>query len=122
LRPAYALALLLLVPLLVRNAPTGAPTTIPQQVLVQFRLDAPDASDVALAGNFSDWQPKHHLTRTAGGVWTVTIPLEQGVYRYAFVVNGRSWQPDPLAPAVSDGFGGQNSQIAVLRPDQSVES
>jgi 1,4-alpha-glucan branching enzyme len=94
----------------------------PQQVLVQFRLDAPQASRVALAGNFTDWQPTYELTRTAGGVWTITIPLQQGVHRYAFVVDGGTWQPDPLAPSVADGFGGQNSQIAVLSPDLGAET
>ncbi len=122
-RPAYAFvfALLVLAPLIFRD-PAAVPGAAPQQVLVQFRLDAPNASGVALAGNFSNWQPKYQLTRTAGGVWTVTIPLEQGVYKYAFVVNGKTWQADPLAPSESDGFGGQNSQIAVLKPDLAVES
>jgi hypothetical protein len=120
-RPVYAfgLALMVLVPAVLWDAqPTGAP----QQVLVQFRLDAPQATGVALAGNFSDWQPKYQLTRTAGGVWTVTIPLEPGVHKYSFVVDGDDWQADPLAPSVSDGFGGQNSQIAVLTPDVAAES
>jgi 1,4-alpha-glucan branching enzyme len=96
--------------------------TATHQVLVQFRLDAPDASGVALAGNFTDWEPKYQLTRTAGGVWTVTVPLAQGVHKYAFVVDGKTWQPDPLAPSVADGFGGENSQIAVLSPDVSAET
>ena len=123
-RPAYAfaLALMLLVPALLRDAISPVSPSAPPRVLVQFRLDAPQASGVALAGNFSDWQPKHQLTRTAGGVWTVTIPLQQGVYKYAFVVDGISWQADPLAPSESDGFGGQNSQIAVLTPDPAAES
>ena len=122
-RPAYAFvfALLMLAPLVLSD-PAPTPGDAPQQVLVQFRLDAPQASGVALAGNFSDWQPKHQLTRTAGGVWTVTIPLEQGVYKYAFVVDGNTWQADPLAPSESDGFGGQNSQIAVIKPDLTAES
>lgn len=122
-RPAYGLALglLLLVPVLARDPAVPAPAAM-QLVLVQFRLDAPAAHGVALAGNFTDWQPKYQLTRTAGGVWTVTVPLAQGVHKYAFVVDGQTWQPDPLAPAVDDGFGGENSQIAVLSPDASAET
>ena len=123
-RPAYAMAvaLVLLVPMLLRSPAAPPAASAPPQILVQFRLDAPNATGVALAGNFTDWQPRYQLTRTAGGVWTVTVPLTQGVHKYAFVVDGHTWKPDPLAPSVDDGFGGANSQIAVLSPDVSAET
>ena len=119
-RPAYAFALAAIVFLGVTLGDKEAATA--QQVLIQFRLDAPQARNVALAGNFTGWQPRHQLTRTANGVWTVIVPLQEGVHKYAFVIDGETWQPDPMAPAVSDGFGGQNSQIAVLSPDLTEES
>ena len=105
--------------LLLREGPApsadsvAAPTP---QVFVQFRLDAPGASAVRLAGNFTGWEPTYQLNQTAPGVWSIMIPLEPGVYDYNFVVNGGEWVPDPVAPAVDDGFGGLNSRLSVLLP------
>ena len=120
MRPAYAftlIALLAAVPLFtqIRNA---APVAARQQVLVQFRFDAPAAGNVELAGNFTNWKASVPMKRTGEGVWTVVLPLDPGVHSYAFVVDGKQWVPDPMAPAVSDGFGGLNSQLAVLAPDR----
>jgi hypothetical protein len=89
----------------------------PQQVLTQFVLSAPGAKQVAVAGDFSGWKPVHVMTRSEAGVWTVVVPLDPGVHDYAFVVDGERWVPDPTAPPVNDGFGGVNSRLAVLSPD-----
>ena len=119
-RPVYAfaaVALIALLPLLKGSLekPGIAPA---QQVLVQFRLDAPTAGRVQLAGNFTNWKASVPMKRTGNGVWTVVLPLNPGVHNYAFIVDGNEWIPDPAAPAVSDGFGGLNSQLAVLPPDK----
>lgn len=89
------------------------------QLFVQFRLQAPEAMTVRLAGTFTDWQPRYELHESAPGVWTITVPLAPGVHDYVFVVDGQQWVPDPLAPQVDDGFGGRNSRIALLAPDLS---
>lgn len=89
----------------------------PQQAFAQFVLKAPSASHVALAGDFSGWQPVHVMTRSESGIWTIVVPLDPGVHDYAFVVDGERWIPDPAAPQVNDGFGGVNSRVAVLPPD-----
>lgn len=85
-------------------------------VYVQFRLDAPEASSVRLAGSFTEWEPQYSLHQAAPGTWAVLVPLRPGVHDYSFVVDGREWRPDPTAPRVDDGFGGQNSRVAVLSP------
>lgn len=118
-RPAYAFAAAaMLVMMLVIGRETAPVTDGAQPVLTQFLLSAPDAQQVMLAGDFTGWQPAHSMTRTGPGVWTVVVPLEPGVHSYAFVIDGDHWVPDPNAPAVSDGFGGLNSRLAVLAPDQ----
>jgi len=120
-RPAYgvvgALALVVLLALAPAGMDPDAASVGPPQVLVQFRLDAPRAQGVRLAGDFTGWQQSYELTRSEPGVWTVVVPLEPGVHDYAFIVDDGRWIPDPLAPAVNDGFGGLNSRIAVLAPD-----
>lgn len=89
------------------------------QLFVQFRLQAPEAMTVRLAGTFTDWQPRYELHESAPGIWTITVPLAPGVHDYVFVVNGEQWVPDPHAPQIDDGFGGTNSRLALLVPDTS---
>ena len=125
LRPAYAFAAIALITtvLLTReNAPQAVPVAQAPQVRVfmQFRLDAPNAQAVSLAGDFTNWQPSYRLTRSHPGTWTIVVPLEPGVHDYAFIVDGERWTPDPMAPAIADGFGGLNSRLAVLPPDRSM--
>ena len=128
-RAAYALVgvaalvlLALLVPYGWRTSPlseqsASATGTADQRVFVQFRLDAPNAMDVRLAGSFTNWQPRYQLHEASPGVWTITVPLSAGVHDYVFVVNGQRWIPDPYAQHVDDGFGGVNSRIALVAPD-----
>jgi hypothetical protein len=97
-----------------RNGPAGE-GELPR-LLVQFRISTEGARQVALVGDFSGWEGRP-LEEVAPGVWTTTIPLEPGLYDYAFIIDGERWQLDPLAPAVADGFGGANSRIAVLAPE-----
>lgn len=125
-RPAYALAAaaLLVVAVGLGGLRTGDAGTAPvtaaapaAEILVQFRLDAPQAQSVTLAGDFSNWSPAHAMKRSEDGVWTIVVPLSPGVHEYAFVVDGQRWVPDPAAPSKPDGFGGVNSRVAVLGPD-----
>jgi len=126
LRPAYALIAVVALAALVASIPfrpiaprpeaqTGSTATL----FVQFRLQAPGASSVRLAGTFTNWQPEYELSQSAPGVWTITLPLPAGVHDYAFIVDGTRWTPDPEAPSVDDGFGGKNSRIALLPPEPS---
>ena len=84
--------------------------------IVQFVLVAPDARSVALVGDFNDWQEGiTPLRETASGrVWSVEVPLTTGRHRYAFVVDGEEWVPDPTAPrAAGDDFGVPSSVVTV---------
>lgn len=131
-RPAYGLAAVVLIAAgavaLVSRTPEPVSSTAvastsvsnAPRVFVQFRLEASDASDVRLAGTFTNWQPQYELRPTASGVWTITIPLMPGVHDYAFIVDGNRWVPDPDAQAVEDGFGGTNSRISLIAPEDSI--
>jgi hypothetical protein len=125
IRPAYALLtagaclviVLFLVPSDLRSRSGERPgTDAASRVLVQFRLET-EAMHVQLAGSFTNWQPAYELHEMAPGVWTITVPLPQGVHDYAFVVNGQQWKPDPYAPSIQDGFGGTNSRLTLLLPE-----
>jgi hypothetical protein len=117
IRPAFALAgglalvAVISTSLLQRAVPEPA---TPTQVVVQFRLADAAAREVALVGDFNGWRPEHRLRRVAAGVWAVDVALAPGVYNYVFVVDGAAVRLDPLAPRVTDGFGGASSRVAVL--------
>ncbi|HSL70266.1 MAG TPA: isoamylase early set domain-containing protein [Longimicrobiales bacterium] len=83
--------------------------------LTQFVLVAPEAASVAVIGDFNDWSfSATPLARHTGdGVWWVTVPLAPGRYRYAFVVDGAIWRPDPNAPSAEDEFGRPNSVVTI---------
>jgi hypothetical protein len=100
-------------PTLASLDPTSAERAPAPAMYVQFRLSAPGARHVALAGTFTAWEPRHELYESAPGVWTVLVPLEPGVHDYVFVVDGTDWVPDPHAAQVDDSFGGTNSRIAL---------
>lgn len=119
-RPAYALAaaaVLAAIMLIGAPAERTNPASAGPQVFVEFRFDAPQAQQVALAGDFTAWKPVHELVRSESGMWTIVVAMNPGVHEYAFIVDGERWLPDPTAPAIEDGFGGMNSRLAVLAPD-----
>src|SRR5690606_287640 len=100
LRPVYGFAALALCLMLgVRlSPPSSAPVEEPATaalLYVQFRLDAPGATRVDVAGTFTRWEPAIRLTETAPGVWSVLVPLKPGVYDYTFLIDGTRWVPDP---------------------------
>lgn len=110
LAAAAALVLLLVRP----GADTPATVTATDGVAVRFVLHAPDAQSVSLAGTFNQWDATATpLVRAEDGLWTATLLLPRRDHQYAFVVDGERWVPDPAAPAVDDGFGRQNSVLAL---------
>jgi hypothetical protein len=84
---------------------------------VEFALRTPADSAVALVGDFNDWNPgATPLRRASDGVWTVTVPLRPGRYRYTFIVDGTRWRRDPAAPrALEDDFGAPTSVITIAQ-------
>ncbi|MGH7560523.1 MAG: isoamylase early set domain-containing protein [Gemmatimonadales bacterium] len=115
---AAGVAALMLAARFLRPGTSVSPPPVPVATagqLTQFVLVAPEASAVHLVGDFNDWSTAATpLVRAEGdGMWHVTVPLVPGRYRYAFVVDGRLWRPDPEAPALEDEFGRANSVVTV---------
>ncbi len=84
--------------------------------VVQFVIVEPAAAAVSLVGDFNDWSAAANpMQRMAGnGVWSVTVPLTPGRYRYAFLVDGSIWLSDPSAPpALDDEFGRPGSVVTI---------
>jgi hypothetical protein len=101
------------------DAPTPGTSAVPglaSGLPIQFVIVAPGAESVSIVGDFNDWDlGATPLIRDDGdGLWSVSVPLEAGRYRYSFVVDGTEWRDDPRsAPAMDDEFGRPNSVITI---------
>ena len=81
---------------------------------VTFRLNAPQATDVCVAGCFNRWHPQASpLKRNQEGVWTCTMSIEPGEHQYRFIVDGE-WRDDPLnSSRCWNEFGTENCVLVV---------
>lgn len=79
------------------------------QKKVAFVLDAPDATNVAVAGDFTGWeQAPKPLKKNKSGAWKATVSLAPGRYEYRFLVDGQ-WRNDPqCAEHAPNPFGDLN--------------
>lgn len=94
----------------------GATLSAVPGAVVQFVIVAPTASTVSLVGDFNDWSPvATPMHRVEGnGLWSVTVPLDPGRYRYAFLADETEWISDPTAPpALDDEFGRPGSVVTI---------
>ncbi len=64
---------------------------------VTFRVWAPNATSVAVAGEFNNWAATA-LTRESGtGRWSADLPAARPGQRYKYLLNGTLWKRDPRA-------------------------
>jgi 1,4-alpha-glucan branching enzyme len=74
---------------------------IPYECGVAFRVWAPNAKQVAVAGSFNGWQKgRHELRRDGNGYWCGNVPEAREGDEYRFIVNtdkGELWRNDPYA-------------------------
>ena len=86
----------------------------PAKKKTTFKLRAPEATQVFVAGCFNDWDPAADpLTPGREGTWTCTLMLEPGEHEYRFVVDG-VWWDDPMAEERRlNEFGCENCIIIV---------
>ncbi|MDH4077988.1 MAG: isoamylase early set domain-containing protein, partial [Acidimicrobiia bacterium] len=91
-----------------------APAVTPDGV--RFTIEAPDAVQVQLAGDFNDWSLDDSEMEAVGPVWKKTLQLAPGRYRYRFVIDGE-WHSDPHNAVVEPSpFGGVDSVLVVDAP------
>lgn len=86
------------------------------RVWMRFIYVDDEAESMAVAGDFSDWEPISLSRQQINGdvVWTGMIPLPRGEHEYMFVKNDHIWVTDPLAGYYSeDGFGNRNAVISL---------
>lgn len=82
---------------------------------VTFLINAPDAKEIYVGGDFNDWElsDETRLIRCEDGRWEKTVILPKGKYQYKFIVDGQ-WLLDPLNPAQEvNEFGTLDSLIEI---------
>ncbi|HEX9020232.1 MAG TPA: hypothetical protein VF903_03120 [Nitrospirota bacterium] len=94
-----------------------AMTTAPGEPVATVRLTfySPQARSVAVAGEFNKWKTDADEMKKTDGTWSIDLKLKPGVYTYSFIVDGKSWVPDPGAESYEDdGFGSRNAVLRVM--------
>jgi 1,4-alpha-glucan branching enzyme len=78
-------------------------------------VDAPTATSVRLAGDFTRWQQEPiNMQKGADGIWRTTVELEPGPHHYRFLVDGQ-WRDDlECKLQVPNPFGGQDAVRQVV--------
>ena len=97
------------------SKPPAAKTAAkPAKKKTTFKLRAPEATQVFVAGCFNDWDPvADALMPGEGGTWTCTLMLEPGEHEYRFVVDGVWWDDPMAAGRRTNDFGCENCVIIV---------
>jgi chromosome partitioning protein len=99
-----------------RNA--TAPAVTPDGVV--FTVEASEALQVQIAGDFNDWKPERTYMEPVGLIWRTMLKLAPGRYRYRYVIDGE-WRTDPMNPVVEPSpFSGNDSLLVVGEPEPTV--
>lgn len=88
-----------------------ATKTIPS---TEFVLEAPEANEVYLVGDFNGWNGEgFKMRKYKGGICKKSVKLKPGRYEYRFVVDG-NWLSDPNnLERCTNPYGGENSVIII---------
>jgi 1,4-alpha-glucan branching enzyme len=83
-------------------------------VPVNFVCYAPGANQVALIGDFNDWQPNAHpMKKQPDGAWMIQLQLSHGHHQYLFWVDGQL-QLDPRAQGIARTETGQRVSLIAI--------
>jgi Glycogen recognition site of AMP-activated protein kinase len=99
----------------VRRAVTITPVIATGARPIVFELSAPNAQSVQVLGDFNQWSRNvNSMERGSDGRWRLTTMLPPGRYVYAFLVDGRRFERDPVRDAIEDrDFGVTGSELVV---------
>ena len=82
---------------------------------VTFTVHAEAGQDVRLAGSFTDWETKaKKMTfKKTNGVYSATVKLAPGEYRYKFIIGDKWTTDDQNAEFVPNDKGTFNSKLVI---------
>jgi len=87
---------------------------LPKLTEITFKVAAPQAKDVYLAGEFNNWQlDEAGRMDQDNGTWSKKLNLSSGRYHYRFVIDG-NWVEDPANPLKEvNPYGSVDSLIEI---------
>lgn len=82
---------------------------------IKFALDALEAKEVILAGDFNNWNlTMHPMKKAVNGKWNKTVMLPAGTYEYKFFIDGH-WRLDPQNGQIHQNcFGSHNNILNIV--------
>ena len=82
--------------------------------IVEFKISAPGANRVGIAGDFNGWKPDALTAKKdKSGIWKASATVPTGTYEYKFVIDG-SWIVDPsCSRRTVNSFGTENCVLVV---------
>ena len=101
-------------PILERQMKQILKERLPKLSEVLFKLNAPEAKEVYITGDFNNWKLDENTRMSAeNGNWMKKLNLRLGSYRYRFVIDGK-WTEDPDNPTKEvNPYGEMDSLIDV---------
>ena len=76
---------------------------------VEFKLSAPNAKTVLLAGDFNNWgKSSLKMKKDTKGTWKIKVDVVPGRHEYKFIVDGNWWNDPACSSCVSNSLGTQN--------------
>src|SRR2546421_9914820 len=87
---------------------------------VTFRVWAPHATSVSVAGTFNGWSTAAHpLTQEgATGIWSRDVSTARANDQYKYVINGQYWWKDPRSRMVTvSGYNSSGANSIVYDPN-----
>ena len=75
-----------------------------------FCFAAPEASEVQLVGDFTQWSERPiNMQKDPDGIWRATVTLEPGSHSYRYIADGE-WRDDPeCVMREPNPYGSQNA-------------
>jgi Glycogen recognition site of AMP-activated protein kinase len=96
-----------------KPAPPKKPVK-PAKKATTFKLDTPQATQVAVVGCFNAWDAlANPMKRDRRGIWTCTVDVEPGQHQYRFVVDGVWWDDPMNTMRCWNEYGTQNCILIV---------
>lgn len=73
-----------------------------------------DGSEVAVCGEFNDWNATLPMRRVKSGEWRASVSLDPGrSYRFRYLIDGVRWENDWVADAyVCNPYGSEDSIVS----------
>ena len=83
----------------------------------RFTIESRQAHQVALVGDFNQWNPRQHRLHRDGktATWYITVELPAGLHKYAFIVNDSVWTTDPNTLRTVDRDFGVTSSLVLVQ-------